>query len=378
MKKKMLILTNRTLHNGPRMIREFDTFQHDFAITAIGTTAPRENFVEYHHNAQFLPLPYKIFNAVCRRLYYRRLTNRIMEYYPVLEKYIRQKSFDVIIIHDPVYLPLITRLKQKMKFVSVYNAHEYHPLEFEDRAGWQQGAGRYQYALYKNYLGGIDLLINVCNGIATKCEIEFQKSSLVIPNVATRSTIAPTKNDGPLRLIYHGAIMPSRNIEDMIDVMKLLGDNFQLDLMGVVSKGNESYMNHLQTYAQSIKNVSFIPPVAFDRIIPTINNYDIGLFLLRPNNFNYTHALPNKLYEFVQAKLAIAIGPSLEMQDVVERYDLGVVSEDFSPESLAHKIRKMTRADISRFKANAVVASQTEHAAHYSARYLEKLKSLLS
>jgi hypothetical protein len=184
-------------------------------------------------------------------------------------------------------------------------------------------------------------------------------------------------NAGTIRLIYHGALIQSRHIEDMIDVMCLLGSNYELDIMGTVSTGNEAYLNYLQSYAKKANNVRFIPPVNFDNIIPFINSYDIGIFLLRPNNFNYTHALPNKLYEFIQAKLAIAIGPSVEMKAVVEQYDLGVVSEDFSPESLAAKIRQLDRQEIQRFKMNAVSASKIENAAVYSEKYLKELKSLL-
>lgn len=376
-KKRMLVLTNRRLHNGPRMIREFDTFQHDFAITALGTTPPRATDITYINVNDFLPWSFKLLNAAARRLYYRKHTTAVAEFYPKLEQFIVHHAFDVIIIHEPVYLPLLWRLKKKLKFISVYNAHEYHPLEFEDKPGWTETIGRYQYALYERYLSGIDLLVNVCEGIAKQCESHFQKSSLVVPNVASQSNILPSNNTGPIRMIYHGAIMPSRNIEDMIDVATLLGENYQLDLMGVVSEADEAYGQQLKRYAQKTGNVSFIEPVAFDKIISTINAYDIGLFLLRPNNFNYTHALPNKLYEFIQAKLAIAIGPSIEMKRVVEQYQLGVVADDFSPENLANKIKSLSRNDIQQYKEKAVVAATLEHAAHYSALYLAQLKSML-
>ena len=54
-------------------------------------------------------------------------------------------------------------------------------------------------------------------------------------------------------------------------------------------------------------------------IVDTIAEYDIGLFILSPINFNYYHALPNKLFEFIQARLAIAVSPSPEMARIVHR-----------------------------------------------------------
>jgi len=47
MKRNMLILTNRTLHNGPRMIREFQTFKNDFNITAFGLSKPLDEEIHY-------------------------------------------------------------------------------------------------------------------------------------------------------------------------------------------------------------------------------------------------------------------------------------------------------------------------------------------
>src|SRR5262249_6418170 len=84
-----------------------------------------------------------------------------------------------------------------------------------------------------------------------------------------------------------------------------------------------------------------------------LNQFDIGLFLLEPTNFNYLHALPNKLFEFIQARLAIAIGPSPEMARIVRESKLGVVSADFRPESLAHLLNALTADDINRFKEQA-------------------------
>jgi hypothetical protein len=97
-------------------------------------------------------------------------------------------------------------------------------------------------------------------------------------------------------------------------------------------------------------NINFIEPVNINDIPKHTNQYDIGVFLLPPTNFNYTYALPNKFFEFIQARLAIAIGPSPEMAAVVKTYDLGAVSEDFTAESLAKKIKDLSVEKIMYYK----------------------------
>ena len=84
-----------------------------------------------------------------------------------------------------------------------------------------------------------------------------------------------------------------------------------------------------------------------------LNKFDIGVFLLPPVNFNYRNALPNKLFEFVQARLAVAIGPTPEMARLVQKHDLGLVSPDFTPESLAGLLAGLTHERVRELKMNA-------------------------
>ena len=70
----------------------------------------------------------------------------------------------------------------------------------------------------------------------------------------------------------------------------------------------------------------------------TINKYDMGVFLLPPINFNYENTLPNKLFDFIQARLGIAIGPTPEMAEIVNHYKIGLVSEHFTAASLASRL----------------------------------------
>ena len=84
-----------------------------------------------------------------------------------------------------------------------------------------------------------------------------------------------------------------------------------------------------------------------------INKYDIGLFLLPPESFSYRMALPNKLFEFIQGRLAIAIWPSPEMARIVNEYKCGIVSEDFTIESIANRLNSLSAKDIMKFKQNS-------------------------
>ena len=86
------------------------------------------------------------------------------------------------------------------------------------------------------------------------------------------------------------------------------------------------------------------------QIVETINQFDIGLYILEPYSFNGLMALPNKFFEFVQGRLAIAIGPSPEMMRLVNKYNLGIVSDDYSPQTMAKLLNNLSAEKIQFFK----------------------------
>jgi hypothetical protein len=114
------------------------------------------------------------------------------------------------------------------------------------------------------------------------------------------------------------------------------------------------------------------------RLPEETRDYEIGMFLLEPTNFNYLHALPNKFFEFIQARLAIAIGPSPEMARLVKEHDLGVVAQDFKPQSLANALRVLTPEKVAQFKQNAHRAADVLCWEHERTKLLNEIQRLLA
>jgi glycosyltransferase involved in cell wall biosynthesis len=161
---------------------------------------------------------------------------------------------------------------------------------------------------------------------------------------------------GRIRMIHHGGATPSRNIELMIEVMDYLDERFHLDLMLVAS--DPRYCERLARLAQKRPHVSMVPTMPMRELPVQLNKYDVGLYLLPPNSFNNQYALPNKFFEFIQARLAVAIGPSPEMARLVRHYECGIVSEDFTPRSLADRLRKLDADEIDHFKRRSHLAAR--------------------
>ncbi len=376
-KDKILILTQRQLHNGPRMIREINALIKDFDIDITGVSAPTHKKVTYipFKNIE-RSLVNKVLGKIDRELSLSlplSLTNsRLIN---KLEKLIKEGQYKVIITHSPVWLSILKLLKQKFQFKIVYNAHEYHPLEFTNNPKWLKTWGRYFKDIYQNDLPDADLMINVCESIRLKCKEDFGVDSIVVPNVADYNDCSPTPLGDKIRLIHHGSTIPGRNLEGMIEVAKILGDDYELHFM--LNVVNEDYYKSLKELARSAQNVYFIDAVPFEDIVRTINAYDIGLYILPPTNFNNEIALPNKIFEFLQAKLCLAVGPSVEMKRIVQDYGVGVVSEDFTPAKMAQRITNLTREDILNYKESSVKTARTLNTESIYKTYRENLLLLL-
>ena len=91
----------------------------------------------------------------------------------------------------------------------------------------------------------------------------------------------------------------------------------------------------------------------YAELAETLNAYDVGIHVLPPINFNNKLALPNKLFDYVQARLGVVIGPSQEMEYYVDHYGIGVVAEDFTREATTAAIDRLTVESVTGFKRHA-------------------------
>lgn len=168
----------------------------------------------------------------------------------------------------------------------------------------------------------------------------------------------------------------------MIELMNYLDERFSLDLMLIVpemaSAKTRGYIDQLRLLAQSNPRIRFLPPVKSNEIVAFINKYDLGVFLLPPVNFNYANTLPNKVFDFVQARLGIAIGPTPEMKAIVDHFHNGVVSANFTAHALAFELNKLTPEMMVQFKLQSAKAATELSAEFNRSKLLELIAGILS
>lgn len=256
------------------------------------------------------------------------------------------QSFDLLIVEDPQLLPFAFEIKRKGKIL--FDAREYYPRQNEGELWFDLFERRRRTQLCRDYLTRCDAVVTVSEGLRREFLNEFGVDAKVYRSTPSYVDFPfhPTDPDN-IRMIYHGAANRNRRLENLIDIFSCLDERFSLDL---ILTRNPGYQQELRQKAAPMKRVAFPEPVPFEEIIPTIGKYDIGFFYCEPTGFNVKHCLPNKLFEFIQARLMIAIGPSPDMTELVKEYGCGVVSKEFSIQSMARTLNSLSVEDIDRHK----------------------------
>ena len=352
---KLLVIAFSVIKNDPRVFRQVQSLRDQYQVTVIGLgSCPMSgiDWIAINTPPRTLLDRLKYIVLLGLRQFEKAYWSRAL-HLTALSLLAGQK-FDLVLANDLETLPLALRVADNVPVL--LDAHEYAPLEHEDNFLWRLAVQPYIKYLCRKYLPQAKGMLTVCGGLAAEYTRVYGVKPKLLMNAPVYQVLSPScVEEGRVRLIHHGGAVPGRCLELMVEMMAFMDERFTLDFMLMPS--NARYLAELKQQAASNPKIRFLEPVPMLEISRAINHYDLGVYILKPNNFNNANALPNKLFEFVQARLGIAIGPSPEMARFVERYKLGVVAIDFTPQALAARLNALTMADIVKFKGAANVAA---------------------
>ena len=93
------------------------------------------------------------------------------------------------------------------------------------------------------------------------------------------------------------------------------------------------------------KKVKFIPRVSLEKLQKLTALADIGLSIEEDLGLNYRFALPNKVFDYIQAQVPILVSDLVEMKQIVEQYNVGETILDRTPLAIATQITAMLKKD---------------------------------
>lgn len=381
---RFLHLFSSSLGKSPRPTRFYSLLRSLGSVTVCAAPAvegiePPEHFLDLARPSR--TLVQKMARA-CALLCHRYEADIWSRPRRAIYERLKGQDFSAVICQEALLVPLALAIRdargnKKTPCPVLLDAREYYPREFEQSVVWNTLLGGINRYVCRKYFPQVDYIFTVSPGLAEGYRTEYGLECEVLPSFPYYQDISLDQkhDDGVIRCIHHGVASSGRRLEYMIEAFRMLKGRAALDVMLVPNE--PAYYKKLRHLAQNIPNVFFREPVAMADIVPQIANYDVGVFFLPNNTFNHRHCLPNKFFEYVQARLALAISPLPDMSNLLRKYDLGVVSQDFTPQSFAAAIDALTPDALARFRSNADRAAHDFCWERNNARLREVILELL-
>lgn len=267
------------------------------------------------------------------------------------------RQFDLIVANEARALPLAHRIANGAPIWG--DMHEWAPEERTHVLSWRLLVAPFMRYICATYLPTTAAVTTVNGSIARLYDDQFGVHTEVVRNSIAYQKLAPSPLlPDRVRLVHSGGAVPGRNLEALIEATLALDERFTLDFYLIGARDGGRYLDHLHKVAADSPRITFHPAVSPAQLAETLNAYDVGIYAIPPQTTNHRFMLPNKFFDFAQARLALVFGPSVETSALIEQYGLGIVTTDFSSRSLAKALESLTPATLAQYKSNANAAAK--------------------
>jgi glycosyltransferase involved in cell wall biosynthesis len=267
---------------------------------------------------------------------------------------------DVWLANDWTALPIAARLAAEKGGVYVYDTHEFAIEEYAENKKWRRWNRPLVAALERRFIRDAAVVSAVSAGIGERLDAMYRlpKPSLAIRNVPyfTETSFRPCGER--IRVLYHGIIAPGRGLEATIDSVTNWPPDFELAIRGPENPGYSDALRGRIAERGLDARASLIPPVPMTELVREATVFDVGIFILPGHSRHNDFALPNKLFEYIMAGLAVCVSDLREMAQVVDQYGVGITVASLDPLAIAAAVSLLDRASIDTYKRNALAAAR--------------------
>lgn len=356
---RILCISFSDIRSDSRVLRQLDLLaQHGSVTTLSYGDAPDQADEHLRIDSSLPSLPQTVSGVL--KLALRRYASVQLEA-PAMKAAraaLGTREFDLVVANEARALPLAAVVAGKPQILC--DLHEWAPAERTHVLSWRLLVAPFMQWICATYLPRATATTTVNGSIADMYRREFGIRPEVVRNaIAYRPDLAPTALDPErIRLVHSGGAVAGRNIEALVEAVDDLGDGYSLDLYLIPGRQRDAYWSGLQERIAQSPRTTLHPPVAPAELPDVLNAYDLGVFALPPLTPNHRLMLPNKFFDFVQARIGIVFSTAVETDRLILEYGLGAVAGGFAADDLVRAIGAMSREDVSAAKAAADAAAQ--------------------
>ena len=279
--------------------------------------------------------------------------------YVAARQLLERGNYDLIHANDWDALPVAVRAAEGSGTKVLFDAHEYTPEQEADKTLWRWLVKPYRMQLFKTYLPGIHSMTTVSEGLRDLYRQHWGKDPVVVMNARPfRAFKFKAVDPDCIQLVYHGYALRMRYLEDYIQMMPHLPQNYKLNMLAVA--GDAPYLESLKKMAESVApgRVTFYGQMPSDKLVEWVSRFDIGLPSGRVLNMNTQFTLGNKFFDYVMAGLAVLVSPQPSYERLIVAHGIGLVSASPEPLDMAKALQGSSISEIDDMKKNSLKLAQ--------------------
>lgn len=336
--KTILVSVSNDLTFDQRVQKVCNTLnKNGFSIHVIGRKQKNSNASQFNYKVELLKM---VFNKGF--LFYVEFNIRLFFKILFTKK-------DMLLANDlDTLLPnqIASRLQSKRL---VFDSHELFSEipELVDRPFVKSIWKRLENSLIPKQKFGITVSSSIANYYKKKYNTNFvtiKNYPKAISKLETKANNPFGKESKPI-ILYQGALNLGRGLELIIDTMEYLSE-FKLAIIG---DGDLKHELEKRVIAKKLQNrIDFfekIHPNALKKFTPFAS---LGISLEEDLGLNYRFAMPNKIFDYIQAEIPILISDLPEMKTVIDHFEVGEVVKNRNPEKLAFQIKSIVQNDFTK------------------------------
>jgi hypothetical protein len=299
--------------------------------------------------------------------------------YEALYERARQVRPDIWIANDWNTLPIAARLSEATGIPYGYDSHEFAISEYEERFAWRLLQRPIVALIERNLIARAVAVSTVSPGIsaALKQLYGLDEEPMTVMNAPfhVASPFRPTSEPG--RVLYHGGVTPGRGLEATIESVPLWAGGRTLTIRGPADPDYRAQLEAIIARCGVKDRVTLDPPIPMTALVEAAREFDIGILALPNHSRQNRFALPNKLFEYAMAGLALCMSDLPEMSALMRRFDMGTTIRAVTPAAIATAVNSLTTARIDASKRNALEAAKVLSWDEGGRRLVEKYASLV-
>ena len=346
--KKIIVSVTSDLVSDNRVHKVCTTLHNmGFEVLLVGRKLPES-----------LPLQVRDYEAKRLSLLFKKGPMFYAEFNIRLYLFLLFSNFDILLSNDLDTLPANFIAAQVKCKPLVYDSHEYF-TEVPELINRPQVKKVWEW-LEKKMVPNIKHAFTVCNSIARIYEDKYGTPFRVVRNLPVAGSFTPKSGKGENHqkiILYQGAVNIGRGLEQAILAMHYI-ENAKL-----IIAGGGDILTKLQNLVikENLQNkVKFTGRLPLEELAKLTPQADLGLSIEEDLGLNYRFALPNKLFDYIQAQVPVLITNLPEMAAIVNQYHIGEITESLEPRHLAIKITDALNNSEKRkvWKSNLPVAAK--------------------